>query len=83
MESKYHCRTCKGLRNYQIICEKKTDGEDYLRWNEDFYIIQCSGCETLSFLKIYGNEMMMEYNDEGDGEYVTEDMRLSALSKHW
>lgn len=73
MQSRYYCRNCRGLRNYQIVCEKKTKGEDYLQWHEDYYIIQCLGCETNSFLKVYGNEMMMEYDNEGNGEYVTED----------
>jgi hypothetical protein len=74
MQSKYHCRNCKGLRNYTIVCEKKTNGEDYLRWIENYYIIQCAGCETLSFLKIYGDEMMMEYDDEGNAIHSTEDI---------
>jgi hypothetical protein len=73
MQSKFYCRKCKGLRKHKAVCEKKTAGDDGLRWKEDYYIIECLGCETLSFLKVYGDESMMEYDDEGTSEYVTED----------
>ena len=72
MDEKYYCRNCKGLRKYKILCEKKTKGSedfDFIQWNEDFYIIECLGCESTSFLQIYGNSQMVTVNDDGYAHY--------------
>src|SRR5689334_21746008 len=74
MEAKYYCRRCKGLRNYKVVCEKKTKGSedlDWFQWNDDFYIIECLGCSTISFLKIYGDSEMTQYNEEGEMDYFS------------
>ncbi len=73
MDTKYYCRNCKGLRHHTIIAEKKTRGAedyDYFQWSDDYFIIECKGCETISFLRIYGNTEMVEHDDEGNIDYV-------------
>jgi hypothetical protein len=73
MEDKYYCRSCKGPRKFKVICEKKTKGSeelDFIQWNDDYYIIECLGCETTSFLQIYGDSEMVEFDDEGERYYV-------------
>lgn len=78
MDKKYFCRTCNGLRNHKVLFNKKisgTDEDEYmtLYWNEDYLVIQCFGCETISFVKIYGDSEMVEYSEEdGTYEYFTQ-----------
>ncbi len=72
MKEKYFCRNCKGLRNHKEIHIEKTrggDDEGYFQWIRNFSIIQCLGCETISFLDVYGDTEMVEYNDEGEPDY--------------
>lgn len=71
MKEKYFCRNCNGLRNHKQIHEEKrrgSDDEDYFQWIHNFLIIECLGCETLSFLEVYGNTEMVHQTKEG-GEY--------------
>lgn len=72
MKEKYFCRNCKGLRNHKQIHEERRRGsgdEDYFQWIHNFLIIECLGCETLSFLEIYGDTQMINQTEEGDSEY--------------
>lgn len=72
MNEKYYCRNCKGLRKYKIVSEKKTNGSEdfgFIQWNENFYIIECLGCESISFLRIYGNSQMVTIDDDGHASY--------------
>ena len=72
MEEKYFCRNCKGLRNHKELFQKKLDGgddDDYFQWIDKYSVIECLGCETISFLKIYGDTDMVEHDDEGRADY--------------
>jgi hypothetical protein len=71
-EKKHYCRNCKGERNHKIVSEKKTGGsyDDYLQWSDYFYIIECLGCNNISFLKIYSDTEMMYYNEDGEPDYA-------------
>lgn len=73
MDNKYYCRNCKGLRHHKTVAEKRTRGAedfDYFQWKDDYFIIECKGCETVSFLKIFGNTEMVACDDEGNIDYV-------------
>ncbi|NLA49845.1 MAG: DUF4145 domain-containing protein [Bacteroidales bacterium] len=73
MNEKYYCRTCKRQTNHSIIHEVKTQGErdeGYFQWVYTYSLIQCLGCETISFLETYGDSEMVEiYEEEGKCEY--------------
>lgn len=73
MDEKYFCRTCKGRRNHKSLFKKRNTGgfDDDLpfHWIEEFEVIECLGCETVSFLKTYGNSEMIEQDENGDFEY--------------
>lgn len=72
MDEKYFCRNCKGLRNQKELFQKElrgSDNDDFFMWIEKYSIIECLGCETISFLKIYGDTDMVDSNDEGSPEY--------------
>jgi len=74
MEEKYFCRNCKGLRNHKELFEKKKVGndDDIIHWIEVYSVIECLGCETISFLKVYGDETMVRANELGLTEYLND-----------
>ncbi len=75
MEEKFFCRNCKGLRNHKQIHEvKKRGGDDdgYFQWIRNFSIIECLGCETVSFLEVYGDTEMIGYDENGQPDYFYE-----------
>jgi hypothetical protein len=75
MKEKYFCRNCKGLRNHRLIHEVKRRGEideGYFQWINTFSIIECLGCENISFLEIYGDtEMVTQHEDSVDYYHVS------------
>lgn len=75
MKEKYFCRNCKGLRNHREVHEVKRrggDDEDYFQWIRTYSIIECLGCETISFLEIYGDTEMIAHNEVGELDYFYE-----------
>jgi len=74
MDKKYYCRNCNGLRNYKSLFEKKNKGseeEGYFEWIDQYNVIECAGCETISFLHEYGDNYMIKETEEGH-EYYTD-----------
>lgn len=72
MKEKYFCRNCKGLRNHKLIHEVKTrggDDNDYFQWIRKYSIIECLGCEAVSFLEVYGDTEMIAHNEDGEPDY--------------
>lgn len=77
MKKKYFCRNCKGLRNQKVLYQtEKRGGDDdgFFQWIDKYLIIECNGCETISFLNIYGNTEMSYTNDEGYQEYYDDEI---------
>lgn len=74
MEEKYYCKNCRGLRKHTILFEKKIRGEheDYnYQWINIYRVIECSGCENISFAHVYGDSEMVEFIN-GKAEYYNE-----------
>jgi hypothetical protein len=74
MENLFYCRNCKGNRKHKILFEKKirgSEGGDIIQWIDEYKMIQCCGCETISFAKIYGDNQMINTDEEGNYEYYT------------
>lgn len=72
MENKHYCHKCNGLRNHKILSEKKTSGaedEFYFQWKNNFYIMECLGCDNVSFLEAYGDTEMVHHIDGEQPEY--------------
>ncbi|RZJ99419.1 MAG: DUF4145 domain-containing protein [Flavobacterium sp.] len=42
---------------------------DYFQWIDTYHVIECAGCENISFLNIYSDSEMIHYGDEGELEY--------------
>ncbi|TDD97533.1 DUF4145 domain-containing protein [Flavobacterium cellulosilyticum] len=75
MEEKYFCRNCKGVRNHKELFQKKTRGGDdfnYFMWIKNYFVIECLGCENISFLEVSGDTEMVDYDEEGNREYYFE-----------
>ena len=70
MDKKYYCRECRRKTNHKSLHkENKTINTEDFYSTESFSIIQCLGCDSMSFLKIYSDEYMMVI-DEYTGEPV-------------
>lgn len=78
MKTKYFCKKCKGLRNHNTIYEHKVRGEEddfNFQWIDQYKIIECNGCENVSFLHIYSDSSMMRsVNTEQGYEYYEEEI---------
>lgn len=69
MNNKYYCRNCKGKRNHKTLFEKKNTGSEAdgaYQWVERFLMIECSGCETISFAQVFGDNLMYNIDNENN-----------------
>lgn len=79
MENKYFCRKCKGIRNHNILFDKELRGDEfYMQWIENYLVVECCGCENISFVKRYGNSDMVNIGSNGEPEYF-EDIKVYPL----
>lgn len=74
MSEKYFCRKCENKTNHKIIFTKETGSnepyeEDYSKFLENYHVIECRGCESISFLKLYGDPFMIR---PGKNAHTTE-----------
>ncbi|WP_291119528.1 DUF4145 domain-containing protein [Empedobacter sp. UBA7248] len=73
---KLFCRNCKGDRNHTYLHKviKNGNSEDgYFQWSNKYFITQCEGCETISFLHLYGDSEMHYENDYNEIEYFEDE----------
>lgn len=59
------CRDCKKATNHNVLLEHKECGgcaDDEPRWWDSYQIIQCMGCEDISFRKTSESEMDFDPN---------------------
>lgn len=72
------CGICKRYTKHLILSDISLNGHDdspdgYYGWNDQYQIIQCQGCETVSFRKIHENSediVMISQFDWGPDEQV-------------
>ena len=72
MKEKIFCKNCKGLRNQTEIekIEKRGgDEEGDYQWYQSYSIIQCNGCDNISFYQEYGDTEMFETGPYGEQDY--------------
>ena len=77
MNNKYFCKNCKGLRNHIIIFEHKVRGEEdnyNFQWINQYKVIECKGCENISFLHIYSDSSMIRPIGENDYDYYDKEV---------
>lgn len=67
------CRECKRSTKHSVLSGvqlsgiENMGGGDYFRWNDEYQIVQCQGCESLSFRKT--NENSEDYLEVGPERY--------------
>lgn len=65
---KSECRECNGLTNHIVKAIECTSySSDEFSYSDEFAIVQCLGCETLSFRKEYTDSESFSYDDHNDG----------------
>jgi hypothetical protein len=72
MKEKLFCNNCKGLRNQKEVhkLEKRGgDEEGDFQWYRSYSIIQCNGCDSISFYQVYGDTEMYGHGPYGEQEY--------------
>lgn len=66
MNEKYFCRSCLQETNHIELYSKNIDSNNQDGWSDDlFAVIECKGCETISFLKIYIDSNIAYRDNEG------------------
>lgn len=73
---KYFCSKCKLPTNHKELFLEHRSGqldEHAFAWNDKYAIIECGGCDNISFLHNYGDSEMISQDEYGEGGYYTED----------
>ncbi|MED0676326.1 DUF4145 domain-containing protein [Aneurinibacillus thermoaerophilus] len=65
---KVYCSKCRQETNHGIIKEYKLKSGSYddFQWIDEYYIVQCLGCDTVAFVRKYGDESMQYFNEDGE-----------------
>ena len=65
---KSFCNQCNRLTNQKVLKQEKTHYQDDGGWweNTEFQIIQCNGCDEISFRKLYTDAQIQQHSDEDD-----------------
>jgi hypothetical protein len=73
LSERVYCQTCKRKTNHGIGYqhEERDSPIDDIRWQEKYYIVKCLGCDTICFVKEYGDETMVEPDEWGEWNHVT------------
>ena len=67
------CKKCQSDTKHLIVSEVKLEGRDNIGgsfiygWDDYFQIVQCQGCEELSFRKLHMNSEDEECYETEDG----------------
>jgi len=72
MKEKIFCNNCKGLRNQKEVHKVEKRGGDEggdFQWYKSYSIIQCNGCDCISFYQVYGDTEMYEQGPYGNQEF--------------
>ena len=67
------CRECKRSTKHLILSDVHSKymcpGDDF-RWDDEYQIVQCRGCETISFRKTHKNSNDYDDYDDYESEYT-------------
>lgn len=83
-ELKVLCQTCKNKTKHKVIVSVNEVGEDddeyYYHWTNDYEIIQCLGCESISFRIEHSNS---EDVDSEHGPYISVKIYPKRNNETW
>lgn len=71
VKAKSYCSTCARLQNHKVLKEELTHFDDQEGWWEEnsYQIIQCAGCDALSF-RILHEDAALSQNSHSDDSVV-------------
>lgn len=63
LDEQVYCSTCEGKRNHYIILNhtEESEHDSDFTWRATFFIVKCAGCDTVAFVKKYGDEDTVEF----------------------
>jgi len=68
-----NCCSCKGDRNHKILaCRRLKIREEDYNSDTDYMIVQCLGCNNISFLEECSSDDMLRIDGNGEPEYYSE-----------
>ncbi|MBN3556051.1 DUF4145 domain-containing protein [Fictibacillus nanhaiensis] len=77
--TRVYCRKCKNENKHYILA-KHTIGEEDSEWNyywtEDYMIVECMGCETVTFIKEYDDPSLHFFHPEEDVHIDIDDITI-------
>lgn len=73
-KSKFYCSVCKRITHHNVLGEKSVsaDSNDDFWWHQTYRIVQCCGCDNVSFNLESLDESMVRYDHEGTEELYSE-----------
>lgn len=74
-KGKFYCSVCGRITHHDVLFEKKTGAgpNDDFWWHEEYRVVQCCGCDHISFNLESVDESMVRYNEiEGSEELYPE-----------
>jgi Domain of unknown function (DUF4145) len=80
------CQTCKNRTKHKVITSLNQVGsedmgyDDVYHWESDYEIIQCLGCESISFRSENSNSEDVDYHD---GPYIIEKIYPKRNNETW
>jgi Domain of unknown function (DUF4145) len=78
-EHELPCLYCHVGTKHAVLQSVDVDGEDP-RWDyyntNSYQIVQCKGCESISFRKVHTDSENYEYDEESQGSYYPETVEL-------
>ena len=66
------CAQCDGSTSHKVLVSANTseiDGPDQIHYNEQYEVVQCQGCRTISFRKNWQCSEDYSVDDQGNFEY--------------
>lgn len=74
-KGKFYCSVCGRITHHNVLFEKKTGAgpNDDFWWHEEYRVVQCCGCDHISFNLESVDESMVRYNEiDGSEELYPE-----------
>ena len=69
-KGKFYCSVCGRITHHDVLFEKKTGAgpNDDFWWHEEYRVVQCCGCDHISFNLESVDESMVRYNEINGSE---------------
>lgn len=83
---KVFCRVCKRKTNHGIILTHNKESQypqDDFQWWFGYHIVECLGCDNVAFVKEYGDETMVDFDEIEGSKYLFDYKVYPEEPKNW